>query len=435
MTDYTHLESVANANANGLHFSNDQGFGHNLSNANSMELFVQQQINQQQLLSPTIHQRHDSLFQCSPSSTPRASISQQQAEGQPCALAPMTPHTRNGYPLRPVSMSRSESQYSSTSSGHYQRYGSQHRAARGSFGNASPPIAPNMSPSTSQYSVASTVRQSAPQTACTQPHRDTVNFFPPRPLGLPPTSTPPNHPSDQTTRYSAVPMFEFDVNEIMGGTLAGEEDGSKIHGQMPTSSGNIIFLAPFSPDFRPQLGSVGLPTPRESSILASSYSEIENVAASQMPLVSSNHDALPPSQQLVRRRRRSSLSPDGASDPVIGQVTRLGKFRCLDSGCDDLTFGRQADFKRHYENVHAPRKIEYFCPEEGCSRSRNPANGKSKGRSFNSRKDKMEEHVRTVHQKECKKRKQVQEVQEEDEGDSLDERIRAKRPRIKRRWS
>lgn len=162
---------------------------------------------------------------------------------------------------------------------------------------------------------------------------------------------------------------------------------------------------------------------------APSHSDGDTVVTSQLPPVPLAHNTLHPHQQLVRRRRRSSPSPDIVSDPIIGQVTRSGKFRCLDPGCDDLTFGRQADFKRHFENVHAPRKMEYFCPEEGCARSRSPANGKSKGRSFNGRKDKMEEHVRNVH----KKRKLVKEIQEENEEESLDEKIIGRRPWIKRR--
>lgn len=162
-----------------------------------------------------------------------------------------------------------------------------------------------------------------------------------------------------------------------------------------------------------------------------SHAHGEISATSRLPQAPLLHPPLLCQQPF--RRRRALTSSDAPSDPVIGQVTRLGKFKCLVSGCDDLTFGRQADFKRHYENVHTPRKIEYFCPEEGCSRSRRPANGKSKGRSFNSRRDKMEEHVRTVHPKEMKKRKTFEGLENEADNNSLDEKVTEKRPRITRR--
>jgi hypothetical protein len=45
--------------------------------------------------------------------------------------------------------------------------------------------------------------------------------------------------------------------------------------------------------------------------------------------------------------------------------------------------------------------MEYYCPQEGCLRSRNASGGK-KGRSFKGRKDKMREHLTTVHGKEGK---------------------------------
>ncbi|KAF2845417.1 hypothetical protein T440DRAFT_276682 [Plenodomus tracheiphilus IPT5] len=100
----------------------------------------------------------------------------------------------------------------------------------------------------------------------------------------------------------------------------------------------------------------------------------------------------------LQHRRDSALAPlEEPSDCIIGHVTLSGKFMCSHTDCDDLRFGRQADFKRHYENVHAKMVVEYFCPKTGCVRSRNPVGKTSKGRSFKGRKDKMEEHVRTVH--------------------------------------
>jgi hypothetical protein len=141
-----------------------------------------------------------------------------------------------------------------------------------------------------------------------------------------------------------------------------------------------------------------------------------------------------------RRRRRPSpsRSPSASTDPIIGQVTLAGKFTCLDPACanDDLTFGRQADFKRHYENLHAGRSVEYFCPEAGCLRSRNASGGK-KGRSFKGRKDKMKEHLRTVHGKGGKdvmrKRVRVCETDDEDADESFDGGVVDVRAKIKQR--
>jgi hypothetical protein len=52
------------------------------------------------------------------------------------------------------------------------------------------------------------------------------------------------------------------------------------------------------------------------------------------------------------------------------------------------------------------RKIEIFCTIDGCARSKKPA-GRSKGRGFGAREDKMKEHVRTVHEKVGKKRDEM----------------------------
>jgi hypothetical protein len=74
-------------------------------------------------------------------------------------------------------------------------------------------------------------------------------------------------------------------------------------------------------------------------------------------------------------------------------------------------------------------KIEIFCTVDGCTRSRKPA-GRSKGRGFGAREDKMKEHVRTVHEKVGKKRdgmgdgtcgEEEEEEEEEEEGSEEDE--------------
>jgi hypothetical protein len=83
-------------------------------------------------------------------------------------------------------------------------------------------------------------------------------------------------------------------------------------------------------------------------------------------------------------------------DTIIGLVDVSGKFACSEPGCNDLRFGRQADFLRHHKFLHSFAKEEFFCPWNGCPRSRKPPDGKT-GRSFGGRKDKMEMHVASVH--------------------------------------
>ncbi|KAF2030086.1 hypothetical protein EK21DRAFT_66336, partial [Setomelanomma holmii] len=122
----------------------------------------------------------------------------------------------------------------------------------------------------------------------------------------------------------------------------------------------------------------------------------------------------PPRTVSKRRGRRSSVSNDDLSEPVIGQVTLSGRFRCLDQDCSDVSFARQADFRRHWDNAHATSKLEYFCLHEGCLRSKKPT-GKSKGKSFGAREDKMHEHMRTVHGKK-NKRKKIVHHDDDDEG-------------------
>jgi hypothetical protein len=158
-----------------------------------------------------------------------------------------------------------------------------------------------------------------------------------------------------------------------------------------------------------------------------SYSQTSSRSPTRSSPVSSQHS--------IRRRRRPSISPPSRSDPIIGQVTLAGKFRCLNEAClddgDSLTFNRHADFKRHHENIHARRSIEYFCPESGCSRSRNPGGGK-KGRGFRGRKDKMSEHHKSVHNKHGKKRKRVEEAEDHVQDRAYDEDTRARKMEVRR---
>ena len=105
-----------------------------------------------------------------------------------------------------------------------------------------------------------------------------------------------------------------------------------------------------------------------------------------------------PAKPSSRRRRKQTTPSDSESERVTGYVLASGKFKCSDSECAGLRFGRQADFRRHFTNAHAAKILEFFCPVRGCDRSKHPFT-KSKGRSFKGRKDKMEEHIQNVHYK------------------------------------
>lgn len=94
------------------------------------------------------------------------------------------------------------------------------------------------------------------------------------------------------------------------------------------------------------------------------------------------------------RRQRATRT-----DEPIGLVfENKRKFKCNKTDCKDLTFGRMADLRRHYDQTHATHRVQFYCSVSGCSRSHAPTGGR--GRSFGTRKDKRDEHERTVHKKE-----------------------------------
>ncbi|KAF2274783.1 uncharacterized protein EI97DRAFT_88897 [Westerdykella ornata] len=128
------------------------------------------------------------------------------------------------------------------------------------------------------------------------------------------------------------------------------------------------------------------------------------------PLAPSSSSLLPPPQLApARSHPRSRASQSGVTDHnssgngpppanTIGYVLAdKRKFRCAKKECHNSTFGRLADLRRHYEAAHvsAANKPEYYCPVSGCARSRWFGGGG--GRSFGTRKDKCDEHVRNVH--------------------------------------
>lgn len=65
-------------------------------------------------------------------------------------------------------------------------------------------------------------------------------------------------------------------------------------------------------------------------------------------------------------------------------------FSCEFAGCRS-TFSRWAEFKRHYNGVHAVEKEVHWCPSLGCDR------GQVHGNNPFPRRDKMMDHARKVH--------------------------------------
>ncbi|KAJ4992519.1 hypothetical protein SVAN01_01902 [Stagonosporopsis vannaccii] len=149
----------------------------------------------------------------------------------------------------------------------------------------------------------------------------------------------------------------------------------------------------------------------------------------EQPVSSASLQA-PPLDQPTNKARKPTPPSDSESDEVTGYVLASGRYKCSDPECRDLRFGRQADFRRHFINAHADRVIEHFCPITGCERSRKPEK-RSKGRSFKARKDKMEEHLQTVHYKSSKKRRVSSATLSVDDEDA--EEAEQQQPKMRRR--
>lgn len=75
----------------------------------------------------------------------------------------------------------------------------------------------------------------------------------------------------------------------------------------------------------------------------------------------------------------------------IGSVLSNGKLVCDAEGCKSLTFGRQAELRRHHTTLHATNKPNFWCQVPNCRRSANLG-----GRAFH-RKDKLAAHVKSMH--------------------------------------
>jgi hypothetical protein len=92
-----------------------------------------------------------------------------------------------------------------------------------------------------------------------------------------------------------------------------------------------------------------------------------------------------------------SLPPSPAS-PIISNNQTIGylhtydkSIACNNPSCSSLAFSRLADFRRHFKEQHNNKK-EYFCSVVGCTHNTNGTK-----RSFGTRKDKRDEHMKNVH--------------------------------------
>jgi hypothetical protein len=207
-------------------FTSGQSLSLDFDDPNLVELAFQQRIGQQDL-SPTMSQRHDSMFQCSPTVTSRPLTSHHQAESQPYTNIHGTQHSLNGYSHLPVNnMSRSTSQVSHTSSGQHQQSGNLHRSSHGSFGSN-----PQTSVSEVSRSIfnASASYQVALQPYATQPRPRTVQHDTRQPPDLT-TISLPNLGYGQIAT-NTMDTFNFDPNDIIGGSLGDDGFGNRTFGQ------------------------------------------------------------------------------------------------------------------------------------------------------------------------------------------------------------
>ena len=94
-------------------------------------------------------------------------------------------------------------------------------------------------------------------------------------------------------------------------------------------------------------------------------------------------------QQL--RHNKTAIAEIEQDITTIGSVLSNGKFLCAAKGCERLTFGRQADFRRHHTSLHAAIKPNFWCQVPTCRRSM------IRGGTAFSRKDKLAAHVREWH--------------------------------------
>lgn len=162
--------------------------------------------------SPVTEQRQDSMFPTSPLVTPRplGTPYQYQSGLQPCTNGQIDRYSHNDHSHLPVNngMSRSRSQYSSTSSDQHPCYHSPRRASQGSF-SRNPTGAPYMSRS---YSSASATQYATLQHGASQQCLQHEEHYDRQPSDLSPNTR--YEPTDP----SLTNEFHFDVNDIIGGS-------------------------------------------------------------------------------------------------------------------------------------------------------------------------------------------------------------------------
>lgn len=72
--------------------------------------------------------------------------------------------------------------------------------------------------------------------------------------------------------------------------------------------------------------------------------------------------------------------------------------QCPFADCNGATFGRQVDLRRHFNTVHTMTAL--WCPAHGCARNLDHGNDPFP----NARKDKLRDHIRSVHKSREEKR-------------------------------
>jgi hypothetical protein len=194
---------------------------------------MQDHVSRQQIFSPTMHQRHDSLIPCSYSQASQLAGSQHQADAQPYANIRRTSHRPTDYPQLPVNtcMSRSTSQYSVTSTGHRQQDEGLRRASRGSFGSNPPSHALGMVRS---YSNASTAQQGAPQPHTTHPCSLASDYHSKRPSDFS-SKNSPSYGHQRTAMNTLNLGLDLNSDDIIGST-AGDQASSESFDQNKSSN-------------------------------------------------------------------------------------------------------------------------------------------------------------------------------------------------------
>ncbi|KAH6613150.1 hypothetical protein C7974DRAFT_418237 [Boeremia exigua] len=91
-------------------------------------------------------------------------------------------------------------------------------------------------------------------------------------------------------------------------------------------------------------------------------------------------------------RSPTSATPD-PEDAVtkVGFLLNNGRLMCAIEGCEQRTFARPAELRRHHTTLHATHKPDFWCPVSTCRRS------VAGSREAFHRKDKLAAHVLSMH--------------------------------------